>query len=502
MTRSLPVPIPDARGQARPADLGGRFAPTGQTKNLFASPQPTSAPDPIAPPAEARRSARVTYEGDGLEATVEAGHTTLLDVSVQHKVPHFRECGGRGRCTTCRVEVLDGLSNLTARTDREVKLAEARGWAPNVRLACQSCPVGDVRLRRLVRTPADVSILQTETLREDPGHEVEVAILSCDLRGFTPFADTHLPFDVVHVLNRVFGHLGDPILLNNGVIYQYVGDQVIGLFGVDGKGTAAQHCLQAVRAGLGMIDALGALNESLAGEFDTEVDVRIGAHFGKLVVGYLGHPSRRTFAAIGDAMNVTCRVEEANKELGTRFLVTSSLLARLPVSIRAGRHATVELKGKRGRHPLVEVQGFAEADAESLVQGTARLLLGAQSRFADVFYRRLFEALPAARAMFGEDLKAQAEMLTQTLQSAVYGLSRYDQIAPGLVSLGRRHVGYGVTREHYAVLLDVFHDAAHDVLGERFTPEVAAAWREVLARIASEMCGEPIGSDAPIGENA
>jgi hemoglobin-like flavoprotein len=201
-------------------------------------------------------------------------------------------------------------------------------------------------------------------------------------------------------------------------------------------------------------------------------------------------------------MNVTCRVEEANKELGTRFLVTSSLLARLPVSIRAGRHATVELKGKRGRHPLVEVQGFAEADAESLVQGTARLLLGAQSRFADVFYRRLFEALPAARAMFGEDLKAQAEMLTQTLQSAVYGLSRYDQIAPGLVSLGRRHVGYGVTREHYEVLLDVFHDAAHDVLGERFTPEVAAAWREVLARIASEMCGEPIGSDAPIGENA
>lgn len=476
--------------------LRRRFDGTGHTQTLFAPASPADAPRRVALPAHETRAAQVVYEDDGVEATVEAGHTTLLDISVRHRIPHFRECGGRGRCTTCRVEVIDGLGNLTERTDREIKLAEAKGWSPNVRLACQSCPLGDVRVRRLVRTPADVSVLQTEQHTEEPGREIEVAILSCDLRGFTPFADTHLPFDVVHVLNRVFGHLGDPILLNNGVIYQYVGDQVIGLFGVDGRGTAAQHCMQAVRAGLGMIDALGALNESLAGEFDTEVDVRIGAHFGKLVVGYLGHPSRRSFSAIGDAMNVTCRVEAANKDLGTRFLITSAVQARLPVPIRTGQRAAVELKGKQGRHALVEVQGFATPDTESLVQGTARMLLSPQSRFAEVFYRTLFEAAPATRAMFGGDLDAQAQMLTQTLQSAVYGLSRYDQIAPGLVALGRRHVGYGVTRAHYEALLDVFDAAATEVLGAQFTPDVAAAWRTVLAKIATAMCGEPIGVDA------
>jgi adenylate cyclase len=494
-------PVYDSPKESNPSDLSDRSAQNGAPPPTALPTEPAAPPTRPAPRALPPGPARVTYEQDGVVATTEAGRT-LLDVSLANQIPHFRECGGRGRCTTCRVEVIDGLSNLTAPTVREAKLAEARGWSPNVRLACQCSPLGDVRLRRLIRTPADISVLQTETLKEDPGREVDVAILSCDLRGFTPFADRHLPFDVVHVLNRVFGHLGDPILLNNGVIYKYAGDRVIGLFGVDGQGTAAEHAMQAVRAGLGMIDALRVLNESLAGEFDIEMDVRIGAHFGKLVVGYVGHPSYRAFSAIGDAMNVACRVEEANKELGTRFLVTSTLLSRLPVAIKTGRHATVELRGKRRLHTLVEVEGITEPHPHHLVQGTARLLLGSQSRFADVFYRKLFEAAPAARAMFGGNLDAQARMLTQTLQSAVYGLSRYEQIAPGLVSLGRRHVGYGVSREHYELLLDVFHAAAADVLGPRFTREVAAAWRSVLATIASEMCGEPIGADVPVGVDA
>ncbi len=470
-------------------DLGRRFAPSGQTQRMMVASQPASPPTrPI--PTQTSGSARVVYEDDGIEATVETGRATLLEVSRMHKVPHVRECGGRGRCTTCRVDVLDGLGNLTERTEREVKLAAARGWGPNVRLACQACPLGDVRVRRSVRTPADVSLLQTETLKEDPGREVEVAILSCDLKGFTAFADTHLPFDVVHVLNRVFASLGDSILLNNGVIYQYAGDQVIGLFGVDGTGTAQEHCMQAVRAGLGMIDLLGDLNASLSGEFGVQIDLRIGAHIGKLVVGYLGHPSRRVFSAIGDAMNVTCRVEAANKEVGTRFLVTRSLFRHLVAKVETGRRAVVHLKGKRNPHPLVEVRRFVHPDADFLVQTTAQALLGVQSRFADVFYRRLFEAAPPARAMFGDDIEAQKKMLAQALHLAVYGLSRYEQVAPGLLDLGRRHTGYGVTAAHYEVFLDIFVASAHEVLGARFTPEIEQAWLAVLRRITDAMQGK------------
>ena len=479
-------PTLDMPHDAEPSNLDRRFAPSGQTQVMLVPSAPAESLTRFGIEGDAAGSARVTYEDDGVEAVVEAGRATLLEVSRMHKVPHIRECGGRGRCTTCRVEVLDGLGQLTERTEREKKLAETRGWAPNVRLACQACPLGDVRVRRSVRTPADVSLLQTETLKDDPGHEVEVAILSCDLKGFTAFADTHLPFDVVHVLNRVFARLGDPILLNNGVIYQYAGDQVIGIFGVDGKGTPQEHCMQAARAGLGMLGAVSDLQATLSEEFGADLDIRIGAHYGKLVVGYLGHPSRRVFSAIGDAMNVTCRVEAANKEIGTRFLVTRSLFRHLVAKVETGHRAVVTLKGKRKPHPLVEVRGFIHPDADLLVQISAQSLLGS-SRFTDVFYRRLFEAAPAARAMFGEDLDAQKKMLGQALHLAVYGLSRFGQIAPGLADLGRRHAHYGVVDAHYTIFLDVFVASAREVIGERFTPEVGGAWRTVLRRVTDAM---------------
>lgn len=245
----------------------------------------------------------------------------------------------------------------TLTLDHNLSRRISHRFAPSGQTRMMMTPpaAGEVRMPDGVRAAATHRV---STRREDPSREAEIAVLSCDLKGFTAFADAHAPLDVVTLLDRVFTALGDQILSNNGVIYQYAGDQVIGLFGVDGTGTAAEHCRQAVRAGLGMLDALPDLNARLADEFETEVDVRIGAHFGRLVLGYLGHPSRRVFSAIGDAMNVACRVEAANKDLETRFLVSRSLFQRLPTEVEIGRRAVVTLKGKRRPYPLVEVKRF------------------------------------------------------------------------------------------------------------------------------------------------
>jgi class 3 adenylate cyclase/hemoglobin-like flavoprotein len=452
----------------------------------------TTVPDPHAPggdpsPAPAAKPLpRVTFEDDGVIATVDDPEATLLEVSVRHKVPHFRECGGRGRCTTCRVHVFDGLSNLSDRTAREAKIAEERRWLPHIRLACQARVRGDVRLRRLIRTPADVSIVQTERFQSEQARELELAILVCDIRQFTPFADRHLSFDVVHVLNRFFGLLGEPILLNNGIIYQYVGDEIIGLFGLDG-GSAAQNALRAVRAGLGMLEALSVLNESIRDEFGVELEVGLGAHVGMLVVGNMGHPSKQAFSAIGDAMNVASRIEAANKALGTHFLVSETLYDYLPVPVREGQHEAVELKGKVGTRTVVEVLGFANFDADLVVQRTAQRLLGDAERFGEIFYRRLFEAAPVTRDMFDGEVGAQQNMLTQALRLAVYGLSRFDQVAPGLAVLGSSHRGYGVEAAHYDVFHTVFLETLREALGEAATPEVEAAWQEAVGRITTAM---------------
>jgi class 3 adenylate cyclase len=183
-------------------------------------------------------------------------------------------------------------------------------------LVCQTRVSDDVTLERLVKSPADVSSLQVEEASIAPSEERTLAVLFCDIRDFTPFVDAHLAYDVVHILNRFFKAVGDAILISNGVIYQYVGNQIVGLFGVGGD-PPEKSCLDTIRAGLGMLAALNDLNSELSDEFGMTLEIGIGAHFGPLIVGMMGHPDHRQFTVVGDAMNIASRIEDANKTLGT-----------------------------------------------------------------------------------------------------------------------------------------------------------------------------------------
>ena len=199
--------------------------------------------------------------------------------------------------------------------------------------------------------------------------------------------------------------------------------------------------------------------------------------------------ARRDFSVVGDAMNTASRVENANETLGTTFLVSEALHERLPVPVREGQRTHTLLKGKGGFHSLIEVRGFAEPDVDFIVQCTARQLLGDQDRFGEVFYRRLFGAAPATRHLFSGNVEAQGRMLTQVLQVAVYGLSRFDEVARGLSVIGQNHVGYGVTAAHYEVFRKVFVDTVAEVLGAAFNADVEAAWTVVVNRILDAIQG-------------
>ena len=86
-------------------------------------------------PLEAMVMHRVTYSHG---ATIEAADgQTLLDASIQNRIPHHHQCGARGRCTTCRVRILDGLANVSPRTPLEEDVASQRGWDEHTRLAAR-----------------------------------------------------------------------------------------------------------------------------------------------------------------------------------------------------------------------------------------------------------------------------------------------------------------------------------------------------------------------------
>lgn len=285
---------------------------------------------------------------------------TLLNAALSAGIPHTHVCGGNARCSTCRVIVLEGLEHVDPPNEEERALAERLGLPREVRIACQTTVRGPVRVRRLVLDDEDVAVvnrLRKAKVDLTPiGEEIRVAILFSDIRGFTPFTESLLPYDVIHVLNRYFEAMGSAVTAEGGFINNYMGDGFMALFGVDGKGDAA---LRAVRAALAMLDAMQTkMSPYLMATYGRTFDVGIGIHYGEAVVGPIGSADRKTVTAIGDAVNFASRIESANKEVGTRLLISDATFRHVAHKIFVGKTASVQVKGKTGEHLLHEVTGL------------------------------------------------------------------------------------------------------------------------------------------------
>src|SRR5690606_38718804 len=126
---------------------------------------------------------------------------SVLDASRTAGIPHASVCGGRGRCSTCRVRVGDGLADLPAPSPEEEKGLPRVGAPPNVRLACQLRPTAPVQVTPLLPPGAEPHHGHVRPAYTQ-GRESDIAVLFADLRSFTSFSEINLPYDVVFVLNR------------------------------------------------------------------------------------------------------------------------------------------------------------------------------------------------------------------------------------------------------------------------------------------------------------
>lgn len=293
---------------------------------------------------------RILYQHERVIDEDDTG-LTLLEISLKHGLPHIHACGGRARCSTCRVIVLAHADNLSPRTPAEEALARRKRFDADVRLACQSRVRGPVVVRRLVMDQEDAELALAGRVS---GRERHLAILFSDVRGFTRLSEELLAYDVVHLLNRHFRRLGDAILRHGGYIDKYIGDSIMALFGLDDDDPAAA-CAGAIRAGLDMVAGMEEVNDYLRRYFGVVLRIGVGIHHGEVVVGELGHPSKMQLTAIGDPVNVASRIESATKEAGVPLLVSDDALRPVAAAARTGRVVDVSLKGKSGVHRLHEV---------------------------------------------------------------------------------------------------------------------------------------------------
>ena len=412
---------------------------------------------------------------------------SLLDISIQHKIPHLHECGGHGNCTTCRVRILDGIYNCSPKTELEKSASFARKWDPSIRLACQAYPKGNVKLQRLIWSSGEVNQLQKELAPEGKAEERPIAIIFCDLRNFTGLSSQNLNFDIAFMLNRFYTALGEPILMNNGIIYQYVGDEIIGVFGTTG-GTREKNCMDAIRAALGMQYALDLLNKTELKDFQVELKSGIGINFGKAYVGHLGHPTHRQFSVIGDPVNIASRIQAQTKIRGAKILISKSVYqGATKDSLLVGQNYCAELAGKDECIQLYDLKGFKDMDLQLELQASLHLMLQDEVAFAQLFYNKVFAIAPQARGLFRSNMTDQGRLLTHMLGGIVYSLSRPEHLTTGLKKLGQSHIKYGVKPAHYPIVKQAMMETIDETLGDLKTEKSLDAWSTALDFVMDAM---------------
>jgi adenylate cyclase len=279
---------------------------------------------------------------------------TLLEISRSCKVPHASVCGGRARCSTCRVRIDRGAATLPAPAFPENVTLGSIGAPPNVRLACQIRPSGTLMVTRLLR--ASTTGPEAAELEEADGAGVEksLAVMFVDLRDFTRFSEKRLPFDVVFVLNEFFAVIGAAIAEHGGWIDKYLGDGLLAVFGQrSGIEVGCRQALRTVRA----IDlALDHFNAKLEAELGRPLAVGIGIDAGPLLLGRIGYGEAVDFTVIGNAVNVASRLESLSKEKGFQVMLSRE------VARQAGWEPSAEFTMQlpvRGVAEPVEVIGIA-----------------------------------------------------------------------------------------------------------------------------------------------
>lgn len=302
---------------------------------------------------------QIHFVPDGRTVTVPGG-TTILEAALAAGLPHTHACGGFARCSTCRVLVVEGLAVCEPRNAEEQVIADRIRCGAEIRLACQTSVAGDVTVRRLVLDPEDVELtdLREAASSRRVGEERHVAVLFCDIRGFTAFAESLLPYDVIHVLRRLFHEVDRIVAGHGGTVTSYMGDGLMALFGMTDPDGAAE---QAVRAGLDILDAALAMQPYLEELHGRGLEVNVGVHCGEAVVGTVGGTTGSgVVTAIGDCVNLASRIEAANKVTGTRLLVSDETLALVGARAVKGRSFRLALPGKTGEHDLHEVVAWRE----------------------------------------------------------------------------------------------------------------------------------------------
>jgi adenylate cyclase len=201
-------------------------------------------------------------------------------------------------------------------------------------------------LIRFLPSPVVESVIRDPAAVDLEGEAQEITALFADLRDFTAFAERFPPHAVVQMLNEFFTEMAAVITAHDGIVMQYVGDNLYAVFPEKG---GPDHARRALGCALDMLPRLEALNARRSARGEPALAMGIGLHTGPVIAGAIGSPELLQYSYVGDTVNTASRIERLTRALGRDLLVSGTTFAR------AGGQAAFEgeampaepLRGKR-----------------------------------------------------------------------------------------------------------------------------------------------------------
>ena len=292
-----------------------------------------------------RRGGMITLSyGNGRTVRVPKG-LSVLEASLRYNVPHASVCGGRARCSTCRIRVIGDCTSLPEPSKREAFVLNrvGAGSDPAIRLACQLRPEADLSFFQIFLPQITAASLRTSSPSRI-GEERYLVSMFVDMRGSTKLAENRLPFDTVFVVNRFLGAVSQAVIECGGQPNQFVGDGQLALFGLASSPQTA--CRQALRAAAMIADNVDELNRFLIHDLREPIRFGIGVHGGEVIIGDIGYRDHMVFTALGDAVNVAARLQDMTKGLACEAVVSDEVRVTAGVAADALPQQQVEIRGR------------------------------------------------------------------------------------------------------------------------------------------------------------
>ena len=304
--------------------------------------------------------------GNGKTVRVPKG-LSVLEASLRNNVPHASVCGGRARCSTCRIRIIGDCHDLPEPSQREAFVLGRVGASdPSIRLACQLRPANDLSFFQLF-LPHTVSSDSHSSNPTRISQERYLVSMFVDMRGSTKLAEKRLPFDTVFIVNRFLGAVSQAVIESGGQPNQFVGDGMLALFGL--SASKPEACRQALRAATMIAANVDELNKFLEHDLREPIRFGVGINGGEVIVGDIGYRDHMVFTALGDPVNVAARLQDMTKALSCEVVISDEVRATAGLAADVLPQHEVAIRGRN--EPMI-VRSVTNAKTLSALVDTVK----------------------------------------------------------------------------------------------------------------------------------